>query len=271
MSSLTASDLLIIYNSGGASLIQGDLAAPVIRRLPNVPGTRGIFVEGASTPQGFIYIQNRGGAYIWAGGDAAQLISPQLDDDFWFISGTEVVQQYAGSCAYWRDYVLLPNNWLYDTKTQSWWKLEDNATLTYWIYRINPTNNMLYAFVPIFTQNATNISGFSPATLASTYSWQSQPFYPAEDGTVEMMELLVIAQGTIGDTLTFTLTAIDSAQVDTQVVTLTATTPTYYRRNLTGATGAVWQVRVQASSVGNAPVLYEYRLGYEDSYKVAAP
>ena len=271
MASLTASDLLLIMASGGAILIQGDLGAPIVRRLPNVPSTQGVVLEGCSTPLGFAYFQNYGGAYLWQGGDGAVLISPQLDDDFWHISTTtDVVQQYGGTCAFWRDYILFPNNWCYDTKTQSWWQMELQSTAAYWIWRTNPLTNMLYGFVAVAASGATNLSGWSPVTQAVNYSWQSQPFYPAEDRQVTGMELVLVAQG--AGTVTFTVTALDTGETDTIVITTTGTDPRYYRENMNGLSGATMQIRAVADNGSSpAPTIHEFRLGYTVGYPVPAP
>lgn len=200
--SLTSSDLLLIKHNGGAYLIQGDINNPIVRRFPSVLGTNGVEVIGTATNLGFIYGVNDDGVYAWQGGDASLLLSPQLEDGFWQTPTS--TYRFAGQFQSWGNLVLCPNNFLLDTKTSAWWRIEDPATRLYYCWQIDPMNNIAYGLRPTFSDTSgVYAGGFNSGTPAVNYSWQSQPFNVFDRRRTLIRGVYITAQGAGTITVTF--------------------------------------------------------------------
>lgn len=253
--SITSSDLLLIKHSGGGILIQGDISYPVVRRLSGVPSTGGTECIGANSTIGFVYGINAGGVFAWQGGDGAKNLSPQLEDGFWISS---VVQNYIfrGGFLGWGNWVLTPNNFLLDTNTGGWWKIEDNSFATYFIWERDPINNVVYGCRPTFGSDHIYTSGYDARIPASNYSWQSQPFsFQSQSRIVDVRSMRVITQG-VG-TITVTITSIDGTTPNQpSVITNTGSSPNAYRRSL-HSQGSQFIIRIVADNGSSpAPVIY---------------
>jgi hypothetical protein len=121
---VTIDQLLLVKHTGGGSLVAGDLDNPTHQRLPYIEPTGGLVHKGCHTPIGFVY-GSPNGIFSWQGGDATQRISPQLDGFFWDHTDGSADESYAGSrgrMAYWNGYIFVPNNYIFDIETQSWWR-----------------------------------------------------------------------------------------------------------------------------------------------------
>lgn len=200
--SLTSSDLLLIKHDGGGYLIQGDLNTPIVRRFPSIQGTMGIETIGAASPVGFVYGVKNDGIYTWQGGDASLLLSPQMEDGFWH--SVQPIYGFGGQFKTWGDLILCPNNYVFDIKTNAWWRIESPSTRVYHCWQIDPFNNVAYGLRTTFTDSSgVYAAGFSPNTPASIFSWQSQPFGLAERRRFRIREVLLTVQGEGSITTTF--------------------------------------------------------------------
>lgn len=209
MASQSASDLLMVKHSGGGLLVQGDLAAPIVRRLPEVASTYGSTCYGAATPVGYVYGQNHGGVYAWSGGDTSQLLSGQLQDGFWLPptwvnSGTGYdITPYRGKFCFWKDWVLTPNGWLYDTLTGGWWQLQQSSPASCSEWAVDPYTNRLFGSVPSSTVTNNTlvpmILGWNPAQPAHSYQWTSNPVWMVQNqpwAEGELRWIILEIQGT---------------------------------------------------------------------------
>lgn len=262
--SLTASDLLLIKHLGGAYLVQGDLANPIVRRLPNVVSTGGVESVGAHTGVGFIYGVNQDGVYSWQGGDGSTNLSPQLENGFW-ISPLVLTNPYKGTFLGWGSWVLTPNNFLFDTTLNSWWRLEDTSVATYFIWQRDPVNNVVYGARPSFDNtNPVFSSGYDKSTPAVNFSWQSQSFNPDSRRRVVIRAVSIVAQG--NGTVTVTLTPTDSGEA-------TPVNPNAFTINTSGAVrqlanaqiaGTQFTLRIVSDGGSNpAPIVYEVSIDFE--------
>lgn len=121
---VTVDQMLIVKHKGGGALVSGDLDNPTINRLPYIESTGGVICKGAPTPVGYVY-GSPNGIFMWSGGDNTQKLSPQLDGFFWNHTDGSDEEQYAGSrgrMGFWNGFVCVPNNYLFDIETQSWWR-----------------------------------------------------------------------------------------------------------------------------------------------------
>lgn len=275
--SMTADQLLVIKHHGGGYLVRGSLSAPNVVRLPFLQSTEGVCCRPVATPIGVVY-GARNGVHLYSGGDSSQSISPQIDGDFWRIKNDTTNEFYEGiesRFEWWNPYVLVGNNWLFDTRTQSWWRLDipsDYSDRPFSHYSMSAGTGKLYAF-PYKVTSAADTAWYTFArdTLALTYKWTSQPLIESRDEMMKYEEVEIIAQRPTAAngacTVTVTLTGINhlgATVMSTPVVfdlsTSTADRPTILRKNIAGAgsttafTARYVQVVIDASSnAGAAP------------------
>lgn len=259
--SVSASDLFIVKHFGGGVLIQGDLNNPMVRRLPAVPSTNGSECVGVMTQLGFIYGVNRGGVYAWQGGDGAELLSGQLDQDFWLPADTTTFQNFQGQFSTIGDLILCPNNWVYSITTKSWWRIEDTASLIFHMFDVDPTSAYLYATPVSFNPGDTPaVYGFRQDQGASSYRWTSQPILTTDSRQASIDEIVLTAQG--NGTVTIT---IDGQAVAFDIAS--ATSPVRIRKTL-GRSVDVLTLQVDSTEttggVVGAPIIYEIRLGLKE-------
>lgn len=123
---VSVDQVMVIKHRYGGAIISGDLDSPTVRRLPYIEPTGGVVCKGAQTPIGFVY-GSINGIYVWQGGDTTTELSPQIDGFFWDHTNGTAEEQYAGSrgrMTYWNGLVCVPNNFVYDTDRQSWWRFK---------------------------------------------------------------------------------------------------------------------------------------------------
>lgn len=263
--SLTSSDLLLIKHSGGAYLIQGDINNPIVRRFPSVMGTHGVEVIGANTAEGFVYGVNNDGVYAWQGGDSSILLSPQLEDGFW--QSTNSTYLFEGQFASWGDLILCPNNFVYDVKTKSWWRIEDPSTRLYYCWQIDPWTNKAYGLRPTFTAaSPIYAGGYDSGTPAVNFSWQSQPFNVYGRRRTLVRGVFLTAQGS--GTVTITLSSNEANAVDeTQpnAYAVSTTLPTRVRLPCR-VYGSEFVMRIVSDGGSTAaPIIYTVDLEVEEA------
>lgn len=212
MFSVNASELLIIRGRGGAVSIRGDLDNPTIVRLPGVQGTEGLPNVGTNSPIGYVY-GSRAGVFAWRGGDESSYLSPQLPGAFWVSPlDADVMERRkinSGSFAFSDPYIYAPNNFMYDTVTQSWWRYlipgvdtdDGSATETTacGYHSTGPYSGDVYAqyySVP-YVSNATWLPGFriSKNDRNHHYKWTSQPLTWTRKRMVEVRDIVMLVQG----------------------------------------------------------------------------
>lgn len=270
MASLSASDLLVIKHQGGAYLIQGDLTYPIIRHLPGVTGTGGTECYGANTSLGFVYGVNQGGVRLWQGGEGSEQLAPQLEPNFWITPDWDPVYQYKGRFAQWGDYIIAPNNWLFDTVTKGWWRLEYPVEGVYTQFIPSPSNNVLYAARATWTDaSPVVVSGWDPTAGASSYSWKSHPIPLSYDRRVTIREIHIIAQGD-GDITAHLTGGNQDVNLTFELPAEAATRPVLLRKKITWeGTAPSIQFVSYHNSTGAAPTIYSFRAGYHEDNQVA--
>lgn len=210
--SVNASELVAIRGRGGAISIRGDLDNPTIVRYPGVQGTEGYPNIGTNTPLGYVY-GSRSGIFAWKGGDESTYISPQLPGAFWVstMPDDNLIRRKInmGSFAYSAPYIFAPNNFIYDTQNNSWWRYlipghnTDSSVATEQtacgFHTTGPYSGDVYALyyaVPFVASTAWN-TGFriSKNIRSNHYIWKSHPLSWSRGRTIEVREVLIAAQG----------------------------------------------------------------------------
>ena len=284
----TADELFVVKARGGGAVIRGDLDNPTIRRLPHIESTFGVSSKGVATPLGFVY-GSRTGIHVFDGGDTTRKLSRQLDGFFWnpydpAVEGEDPVYGSYGRFAYWNDCVYVPNNYVYDTTTDSWWRIGGEEywrtilpnSLNDWhpynCYLVTP-NGELYLIPYKHTADATHPAPVYhrcvQGHLSSVYSWQSPPLVETRGRRVSVQEVRMLVTADAQSTIKVTLTGRDEtgAQVAAPEITLTtaaAREPQILRADVTPNFVAEYvQVRIvaNAGSGRRAPKIHNLRLG----------
>lgn len=213
VASITADEIIFIKDRGGAVMVRGDLDNPTVVQLPYVESTHGARSIPVATPLGLVY-GTREGVYLWEGGDSSKHLSPQIDGWFWNHDPALVYLAQRGRFGWWNPFVCVPNNFILDTRNQSWWRLDSTSHTGVSInaYDVSNETNRLYAFPhKLSAANATMWWNATPDVLADTYSWKSMPIHQSRLRVVKVQELrLAVAGGSITPaTVTVTLTGHD--------------------------------------------------------------
>jgi hypothetical protein len=271
--SISAGELFLVKNQGGGVVVSGDIASPTVTRLPGVvsTGAANAYYKAASTPKGLFYLTTQQGAWVWRGSDTAQKISEQLDDNFAVTPNSAAINNVRGQLSEWADWVVFPNNWLYDTQTDSWWNLNDRSIANgrYDFYVRSFSARYMYA---ISAQPASASTGvvdvYDRLTPANTYTWKSQPIVLPGERLFDVREVHIVAQGNGTVAVTVSADGTTGASSSTTTFSPTSTTaPVKMRDNLSALGESTVIVTIvstgQAADVA-APVVYEVTLGYDD-------
>lgn len=262
--STSTDELFCVKHRGGAITVNGDLENPAIVWLPGVTSTGGYSTQAVYTPIGAVYGVKGGGVYAWAGGDNSVKISVGLEDDFWLAPGSEQFNGYRGQFAYWDDWIITPNNWLYDYQTESWWRLEDPDLFTWMYAQRDIVNNYLWCLpAAVDAEGDVVITAFDKTTPRTSFSFKSQPFAFTENRGWDVRELVLVAQGSG----TVEVQLIDGNEVVSEF-TFTISEllqPAYLRA--TGIQKLHQGLQIKFVSTGAtaetpAPIIYELRIGH---------
>ena len=281
IASVNTDELLLIKHRDGGLLIRGDLDNPTIARLRSIESTYGVSASPVNTPIGLVY-GTRNGVFVWAGGEQSKKLSTQIEGFFWNHTDNVVYQAHRGRFAFMHPWVAVPNNYLFDVRTNGWWRLTnpaDRGNVAYNCYSIDPTNGFMYAFPHKRTATQTVVADvFSSSQLSDSYSWQSQPLVETIDRQQSYQELEIVAspgnQSGIACTINLTLTGYNEDGTSVDPVTTMfnfngngTSAPVILRKHLaTNFVAQYVQVKIVASTTVSAPApkIHAVRLGHAD-------
>lgn len=227
VASITADEIIFIKDREGAVLVRGDLDNPTVVQLPYVESTHGAYSIPAKTNFGLVY-GTANGVYVWEGGESSRNISPQMQGWFW---NHDVSLNYLGNrgrFAWWNPWVVVPNNFIFDSRSESWWRLDSvaNTHVACNVADVVNTGNRLYLF-PHKLDMAASPMWYTaePAVLADTYTWQSQPLVESRQRvlTVQEVHIMVTPASTDAGSIAVTLTGYDKNGAAVTPVTTTFT------------------------------------------------
>lgn len=291
MQSLSYDELLLIKSRGGALRIRGDLMAFTAEAFPYVRSTGYTNNRGTNTPRGFSYPVDGSGVWMWTGGQVSEFITAHLEDDFWRVplvaagattsAGEEVPVgwlHYPSAATQWGDFVLYPNNWLWDTARDptegaktAWWRIADPSdtedadgyTIVRWAADWRQTR--CYGTpTGVFDPDNVAIYEFDrQIPHCATYRWLSHPMSDTLEREVELGAVVVVASGK-GAVRVRAFTAGEPTGEEREFdVDGTESAPTIKQLgfNVAGAQLA-FDVRVSADNpVNEAPIVHELRYG----------
>jgi hypothetical protein len=200
MASLSADELFVVKHGGGGYLLRGSVTSPTVVKLPFIESTYGIVHSPIATPMGLVY-GSRNGVFLWEG-ETSRHLSPQLDGFFWnhLPAGSNVrYQGHQARFGYWHPWVMVPNGYMLDTRTGSWWRLDDPVShQSYNVYGVDERGR-LYAFPHRVIADVAPMDLWrtaDPHVLASSYSWKSQPLAESRDTAYRVHEIVLLATAT---------------------------------------------------------------------------
>lgn len=144
------------------------------------------------------------------GGDISQDLTPFMDSDFWrppavapaSEQGNPDAQHETGwghgftQSAQWAEFVLFPNNWLFDTNTKSWWQMADREDFIIHKWATDWRGYMAYGAPSGFNSSQDPaFYEFDINNLRSDYSWQSQPIAQSINKDIRLKEVIWTGTG----------------------------------------------------------------------------
>lgn len=266
-------ELLLLKLAEGGLFVRGDLTDPTVLRIPGIPPLGNTRHAPTTSPVGVVFLGGqKNGAWLWNGGESAENISYEAIDGEDFIltaqGGSTDFLDYFGRLYYWQEWVLFPNNWVWNWREQSWWRIEDptDAVLFHW----GPSNGeRIWAAPAHVVESGNAIYGFDRNVPADDYRWTSQPIPLYENKEFTIRDLVMVASGQ--GTLTVTLTnRAGTTEVHTVEINST-TTPSYTRENCAVDCEQL-QYQIDADNDGTPLVVHELRFGISrrTSYPAAA-
>ena len=225
MASITADEIIFIKDAEGAILVRGDLDNPTVVQLPYVESTHGAYSIPAKTNFGLVYGTSNG-VYVWEGGETARPLSSQLDGWFWNHDTSLNYLGNRGRFGWWNPWVVVPNNFLYDSRTQAWWRIDSptNTNAACSVASVNNVTNTLYTFPhKLDGDDSPMWYTATPDVLADTYTWQSQPLVESRTRVITIQELHLMVTPASNDAGTVIVT-LNGYDADGAAVTPVSTT-----------------------------------------------
>ena len=218
--SMNANQLMLVKQRGGGVSVTGALENPTVTYLPGIPSTLGATNLGTIGPNGeYIYGTDRG-VFSWTGGDSAQCISNNLDGWFWR-AFTDRRLGLQGQFGFLYPYVFAPNNFLYDTRTGGWWRLNlpSSTQQTYAFWDTSATGLMLGCASTVSTNQTEAIAWYDPSQGQASYQWTSQPLQKSRGRFISIRQVSLLAMGS--GTVTISITGLDNAPTPASTQTFT--------------------------------------------------
>lgn len=265
--SLTSDELFLVKTKGGGVVVRGSLNNFSTSFLPYVRSTGFSLNRGTRSPIGFIYPVDAGGLWVWSSGDSSNEITPNMNPDFWRVPQTDLdgLQvawgDYATQCDTWNNYVLIPNNFIFDTRTSALWRIDDTDEVI--IHRWSTESRGRWAYgTPSGWRNTQDpaVIEYDITQPATSYSFQSQPLSVSIDRNIHIDEWVVVGHG-VG-TITLNISTREDPIGQDFTINLSDSTRIMANRggaNIEGTHISYRFISTGESSTG-APIIDEFRL-----------
>ena len=279
MASLTADELFMVKSKGGAVVLRGSMNNFTAVNYPYIRSAGFSLNKGTTTPLGFAYPVDASGLWVWAGGEASEHVSKQLEPDFWrppvVAPATDPSPaqflHYPTQCANWGEWTALPNNWIWDTDFGGFWRIEDPDDVVLHRWTADWRSRRAFATPSgVRTNSDVAVYAYDKSELAATYHWHSHPLSATMDREVELREVVVVASG-VGEIHVRAYSATDQVgETKTFVVNGTPSRPTIQRQGY-AVNGAMltFALEVRADNPFNAaPTVHEIRYGVRSTHRL---
>jgi hypothetical protein len=269
--SINSGELFVVKNEGGGYVLSGDLDSPNVTFLGGIIATKGVMSRTEGIPIGFPYAVGHRGVWLWSGGSSSEKISDALNDDFYVVPGLPAMASPTPTVQLqrWGEWMLVSNDWLYDTNQGGWWKMSAPNGPHLW-YGYSNDGNTLWA--SLVTPNGTRVvDGYQRSVPGGSYVWTSYPIPESIEHPLAIQKVVVRAQGK--GTVTVTLkgrAGSSSVSTPTALNFDSLTQPQLLEVKVgNGAEPLIADdVTVQISSTGvggPAPIVYEVQIGWTES------
>lgn len=263
--SISAGELFLVKKRGGGLVMTGDLNFPTVTFLPGVEPTGDFYGNAASTPAGLFYCSTHNGAWLWNGGNVSQKVSQNLDDNF-FVCPTPVPNQnnLGFYCQSWGEWILFSNNWIYNMRLQSWWRMPGS---TFFFYQSGRTAQYMYAGVQKIKAPDNYFAYKMDRTIAtSTWVWQSLPMKLDQNRYINIREIVIYASNPTSGNSTIKVNIYNGS---TTVFSYQSTAgaigvdPTMLRVPVGAVTlqNAIIRITGNCAATGAAPILHSLTFG----------
>lgn len=270
--SLSANEMLLIKSKGGALMLRGDLDNVTSVNLPYVQSAGFSMNWGVATKIGYAYCVDNLGMFVWNGGDTSEDISLQLAKNFWR-PGDQVTDNYfrtPTTCTKYGQYIVTPNNWLYDMDKGGWWRIDNANERQYYHMDSDWSGRWLYGSRHLWNDGETGevFYEFDNSLGEVDWSWQSHPIPSTMERVVEAREMILVLKGE--GIVTATITGRDGDS-DTAEFRVSSDFPVSIRQPIK-VVGNNLQVRLVAEATDafgtpgpdGAPTVHEVRLGIQE-------
>jgi hypothetical protein len=268
MVSMNANQLFLVSANRGAIAINGDLRNPSIINLPGVESTYGRTPKPVATNQGVVY-GSKSGIFLWNGSDTSQELSTQLEGNFWNVPAFDSWREFKpmGSMAYRHPYLYVPNEFVYDFRTNSWWRLRSNPSETSRLghFSTSTRGTILGSTVEAAGRDLFGGVRIDPDQYSTSWSWKSQPITISRNRAINVREIDIVLQGT-ADVQVYVIK--DNAQQQAKFVgggTFSSAYPKTLSFNF-DVTGTNIQIRVETS--GGVCKMHRLSIGWRDDVQV---
>lgn len=273
--SISAGELFLLKKRGGGLIVSGDIFSLTVTALPGVTSTGDFYGNAASGVIGLVYCSLSNGCWIWNGSNTSQKLSDNLDDDFFlpveFYGGMQ--SNNYGFFADWNgDKLYLSNNWLYDSRSNSWWKYYPDSTQggDDLYYHQTVGEQYLYA-APLSFPSSSPIFAyqFDQKFPAQNYQWTSLPLHLAgEDRVTDVREVVVRASCADTGVSAVTVSILDGGTVvASQAQSGTVGHGPDIIRFTLGALGLrepQVRINVDNSASGDSAIIHSISVGYKN-------
>lgn len=280
--SMNANELFLVKQRGGGVVVRGDVARPTVVRIPGLPSVYGATNKGCLTDKGYVY-GSRSGVYRWNGADTAEDISPQMGGPYggWFWkpedNSTDDLFPGAlnGTFTYAPPFVVAPNNFMFDTETNAWWRIypvpsQNSTNGVVFAHWQTSTTGKFYGVPAYISATQTRLwSRFDPNFGANKFVWRSQPLAKTRNRTLNMREINIAAQG-LG-TVTVDVIGAGGVSVSKTFTINDANRPVIQFAPIKIQAQDV-EIRITSESTGssvNAPVVHRIAIGHNAASSVS--
>jgi hypothetical protein len=292
---VSTGEFVIIFQSGGAVVIYGDIQAPQQAiYLPAVTGTGQAVGPAVSSPVGLVYVTDTDGAWVWNGGNVSQKISTQIPDTLLYRIPPTILWQvgpplqnwFATSIGsvradVWGNWVMFSNNYFFDCLNNSWWQCEDPTVLNFDIHSGGSYTGRFFYSIPNTILTSTNGGTLSTSLYrwdhsapANSYFWQSNPI-PTPGSVSRLQRIEIVASNTTSSPATISITptsppnqSLYGNQTPSSVTfTIPPNTASYRNSQQVGYTDYNICIAVTATGGNNtsAPTIHEITCGFDRS------
>lgn len=200
------SDLLIGARYSPWVLVEGDITDPVVRSMSDAR-TVGWGQRAAVTEHGLAFVSPNQGIFITGTGESFQDISTQLDrSTFVSASGGLIGDVGGGNLAYIGPFLLAPHGYVYDERTESWYRLSDLIGAKDHFHSWADINNRQFfvATGDVAYKLWTYDSKESSRAVSGT--WKSAPLRSPDGRQIEIREVQIATRSyNTGSTITVTV------------------------------------------------------------------